>query len=101
MISNIIRTISIFLLGLFGSGASFSQTLTMVDSSHPKTSYRGLSIARDGSIWVSGSQGTIGKSTDEGKTWQWVNSAGSQKRDFRDVLAFDAQHALALAVDSP
>jgi hypothetical protein len=79
----------------------FSQTLTFLDSSQAEVSYRGMSIAQDGMIWISGSKGTIGKSPDNGKTWIWVNPTGFEKRDFRDIEAFDHQTALAMAVDSP
>lgn len=79
----------------------FSQTLQYADSSQTGVSFRGMSIAADGTIWVSGSKGTIGKSTDDGKTWNWVKPAGFQKRDFRDIEGFNANTALAMAVDSP
>ena len=34
-------------------------------------SFRGMSIPSDDVIWVSGSNGTIGKSVDAGKTWRF------------------------------
>lgn len=77
------------------------QTLVYLDSSQTGVSFRGMSIANDGAIWVSGSKGTIGKSTDAGKTWAWLNPAGFEKRDFRDIEAFSSNEALAMAVDSP
>ncbi len=60
-----------------------------------------MSICRDGTIWVSGSKGTIGKSTVESKNWTWVKPAGFQNRDFRDIEGFNSQTALAMMVDSP
>ena len=88
------------LFSLFVS-ESFSQTLQYADSSQTGVSFRGMSISADGTIWVSGSKGTIGKSTDNGKTWNWVKPAGFEKRDFRDIEGFNANTALAMAVDSP
>ncbi|HEX8355772.1 MAG TPA: hypothetical protein VF610_00085, partial [Segetibacter sp.] len=49
------------------------------------TSIRGMSIPAEKVIWVSGSNGTIGKSTDAGKTWRWIVVPGFEKRDFRDI----------------
>ena len=78
-----------------------SQSITVVDSSHNNVSFRGLSISLDRSVWVCGNRGTIGKSADGGKTWQWVNPTGYENRDFRDIEAFSSSTALAMAVDSP
>ncbi|MCU7550613.1 oxidoreductase [Chitinophagaceae bacterium LB-8] len=66
-----------------------------------KTSLRGLSVVNDRVIWVSGSNGTVGKSTDGGKTWKWVAVNGFEKRDFRDIHAFDATTAVVIAIDAP
>jgi hypothetical protein len=81
--------------------ALVAQVFTLVDSSRTGVSFRGLSMANERVVWVSGSKGTVGKSTDGGKTWHWVNPAGYDKRDFRDVEAMDEHTALAMAVDSP
>ena len=66
-----------------------------------KTSLRGLSVVSDRVVWVSGSGGTVGKSTDGGKTWKWLVVKGFEKRDFRDIEAFDATTAVIMAVDAP
>lgn len=66
-----------------------------------KTSLRGLSVVNDRVVWVSGSNGTIGKSTDGGDTWKWLVVKGFEKRDFRDIEAFDATTAVIIAVDTP
>ena len=66
-----------------------------------KTSIRGLSVVNDVVVWASGSNGTIGKSTDGGKTWKWSVIKGFEKRDFRDIEAFDAATAVVIAVDAP
>ncbi len=65
------------------------------------TSIRGMSIASEDVIWVSGSNGTIGKSVDRGATWRWMIVPGFEKRDFRDIEAFDSSTAIAMAVDNP
>jgi photosystem II stability/assembly factor-like uncharacterized protein len=66
-----------------------------------KTDIRGLSVVNDMVVWVSGSNGTIGKSTDGGKSWKWFVVKGFEKRDFRDIEAFDAATAVVIAVDAP
>jgi photosystem II stability/assembly factor-like uncharacterized protein len=66
-----------------------------------KTDIRGLSVVNDMVVWASGSNGTIGKSTDGGKSWKWFIVKGFEKRDFRDIEAFDAATAVVIAVDAP
>jgi len=66
-----------------------------------KISIRGLSVVNDKIIWVSGSNGAIGKSVDGGNTWQWITVKNFEKKDFRDIEAFDAQTAIIMAVSEP
>lgn len=66
-----------------------------------KTSLRGLSVVNDRVVWASGSNGTVGKSTNGGETWKWLVVKGFEKRDFRDIEAFDATTAVIIAVDTP
>jgi photosystem II stability/assembly factor-like uncharacterized protein len=66
-----------------------------------KTSIRGLSVVNDAIAWVSGSNGTVGRTSDGGKTWKWIIVKGFEKRDFRDIEAFDATTAVIMAVDAP
>lgn len=70
-------------------------------TSGTNTSIRGLSVVNDNVVWVSGSRGTIGRSTNGGKTWKWMVVKGFEKRDFRDIEAFDATTAVIIAVDTP
>ena len=66
-----------------------------------KTSLRGLSVVNDKIIWVSGSNGMIGRSIDSGNTWKWVQVKGFEKTDFRDIEAFDENIAVIMGVDAP
>lgn len=93
-----IGLLSIFSTFYFNANA---QTLTILDSSQKGVSFRGMSISSDGSIWVSGSKGTIGMSRNKGATWDWVNPIGYDNADFRDVHAFSWTTAIAMRVDSP
>lgn len=66
-----------------------------------KISFRGLSVAEDGSVWVSGSRGTIARSTDEGETFTYTQIKGYEKSDFRDIQAFDANRAVVMSSGTP
>jgi photosystem II stability/assembly factor-like uncharacterized protein len=65
------------------------------------TSIRGLSVVSDSIAWVSGSNGTIGITTDGGKKWKWTKPKGYEKLDFRDIEAFDDSHAVIVNAGSP
>jgi photosystem II stability/assembly factor-like uncharacterized protein len=66
-----------------------------------KTSLRGLSVVDDKTVWVSGSNGTVGRSLDSGHTWKWMKIKGFDSTDFRDIEAFDATTAIIMGVASP
>jgi photosystem II stability/assembly factor-like uncharacterized protein len=48
-------------------------------------------------IWISGSNGVILKSVDEGHTWQRLSVAEGDTLDFRGIVAFNAFTAYAMA----
>ena len=48
-------------------------------------------------IWASGSQGTVVRSTDSGKTWKRLRIPGTESMDFRGVQAFDAKTAYVMS----
>jgi len=60
--------------------------------------FRGVSAVDAQTAWVSGSGGTVLRTTDGGVTWANVSPAGAQKLDIRDVDAIDAQTAYALSI---
>lgn len=66
-----------------------------------KTSLRGLSVVTDNIVWVSGSNGVVGKSTNGGKDWKWFVVKGFETTDFRDIEAFDATTAVIMGVGEP
>jgi photosystem II stability/assembly factor-like uncharacterized protein len=70
-------------------------------TSGTKTSLRGLSVVDDNIVWVSGSNGSVGKSTDAGKTWQWMTVKGFEKNDFRDIEAFSDKIVIIMAIAEP
>lgn len=96
----VLLLLSFFLLALH---SAYSQKTVRVEviTLGVNTSLRGMSIPSAKVIWVSGSNGTIGKSVDAGKRWRWIIVPGFEKRDFRDIEAFDSSTAIAMAVDNP
>ena len=83
------------------STAQYNNPEVTVLTSGTKTSLRGLSVVNDMVVWVSGSNGTVGRSTDGGKNWKWISVKGFEKRDFRDIEAFNSTTAVIMAVDAP
>src|SRR5215510_592077 len=78
-------------------GLPFVEMLT----SGTQSSLRGLSVINDNVVWVSGSNGTVCKTTSGGKNWKWYTVKGFEKKEFRDIEAFDATTAVIIAVDEP
>jgi photosystem II stability/assembly factor-like uncharacterized protein len=66
-----------------------------------KVSIRGLSVVDDRTVWVSGSNGMVGRSADSGNTWKWMTVKGFEKTEFRDIEAFDDMTAVIMGIDSP
>ncbi len=80
----------------------FGQAYTLSPvASGTATSLRGMSIVSDQVAWVSGSNGSIGKTVDGGVTWQWLKPSGYEKLDFRDIEAFDSNKAVVVNAGSP
>ncbi|HXT19284.1 MAG TPA: oxidoreductase, partial [Thermoanaerobaculia bacterium] len=48
--------------------------------------------------WTSGSLGTVLRTVDGGSTWQNVGPPGTATLQFRDIEAFDADHAVILSI---
>ncbi|KUN23454.1 oxidoreductase [Streptomyces antibioticus] len=68
------------------------------DSGTPDVRFRGLSAVSRTTAWVSGTQGTVLRTTDGGATWRNVSPPGAQELQFRDIEAFDARRAVVLAI---
>jgi photosystem II stability/assembly factor-like uncharacterized protein len=83
-------------------GWAIAQTPSVeVLTSGTKTSLRGLSVVNDNIVWVSGSNGMVGKSTNAGKNWKWMQVNGFEKTDFRDIEAFDGNTAIIMGIAEP
>lgn len=64
-------------------------------------SIRSLSVPSDQIVWASGSKGMIARSIDAGKTFEWLQVKGYEKRDFRAMHAWNDQEAIIVAVAAP
>lgn len=88
----------LFLLPLLG----YAQHYELVSlNKGTNASLRGMSIVSDDVAWVSGSNGSIGKTSDGGKNWHWMQPAGYEKLDFRDIQGFDSLKAVVVNAGSP
>ena len=92
--------INIGLFTCFLSVVSTAQTVKLFNSGS-KASLRGLSVVTDNIIWVSGSDGTVGRSLDGGNSWNWTIVKGFEKTDFRDIEAFDKNTAIIMGIADP
>jgi photosystem II stability/assembly factor-like uncharacterized protein len=63
---------------------------------------RGVSAVSATTAWASGSLGTVLRTTDRGATWDEVGPPGTANLQFRDIEAFDADHAVIMSLgDNP
>src|SRR5215213_6601693 len=59
---------------------------------------RGLSAVSSQVAWASGSAGTVLRTVNGGGSWQQVGPPETSDLQFRDIEAFDAHHAVILAI---
>jgi len=97
------RKLSIVLAGLavIASGAGFTgqhQPSWQLTDTGSTARFRGLSPVSDRVAWVAGTAGTVLRTVDGGRHWASVGPAEAADLQFRDIKAFDAQHAVALTI---
>ncbi len=69
-----------------------------LEESHSTASLRGVDSVGAGTVWASGSGGTVLRSEDGGFLWQTcAMPKGAEKLDFRGVQAFDAKTAVVMS----
>lgn len=90
----------IFCLFLLHFKPAWAQKIYMLSIGNP-SSLRGLCPVNDRIIWVSGSGGTVGVSTDGGISWKWITVPRYEKTDFRDVEAFSETEAVIMGITDP
>lgn len=89
------RILITFLLLITAAVAQDASRVAAVGDSN----LRGVSAVSDQVVWVSGSKGTIARTTDGGKSWQRITPpAGAEAFDLRDIEAFSANVAYVMSV---
>jgi len=86
----------ILALPLFGQNFLFEKLI-----SNSKASFRGLDVISKKIAWVSGTGGTVLKTSDGGNTWKNVSVPNSSRVDFRDIEVFDKNNAIVMGISSP
>ncbi len=66
-----------------------------------KSTLRGLYAAGNGVVWVTGSEGTVRRTVDGGKTWSSPAPEGSETFEIRDVEAWGADTAVLQVAGQP
>src|SRR5262249_44717388 len=70
----------------------------VIEESDTTANLSGIHNVGDGIAWASGTQGTILRTTDEGKTWQRCTTPPNAERlDFRGIQAFDQNTAIVMS----
>ncbi|MFM8273037.1 MAG: WD40/YVTN/BNR-like repeat-containing protein [Gemmata sp.] len=82
------------LLGSGATGASAQWERQAIDTD---ADFRGLSVVDAKVAWVSGTNGTFGRTTDGGKTWSAGTVPGADKLDFRAVKAYGHRTAYLMS----
>jgi Photosynthesis system II assembly factor YCF48 len=85
---------------LLFSGTIRAQQIDILASGR-QVSLRGLSVVTNQIVWVSGSAGNVGLSTNGGRIWKWIQVPGYEKTDFRDIEGFSAREALIMGITLP
>jgi photosystem II stability/assembly factor-like uncharacterized protein len=69
-----------------------------IQDSHSTASLRGIHSIGQGVAWASGTEGTVLRTTDEGKNWQRCTTPPDAERlDFRGIQAFDQNTAIVMS----
>jgi photosystem II stability/assembly factor-like uncharacterized protein len=69
-----------------------------IQSAPTTADLRGIDSEGQGIAWASGSQGTVLRTIDDGKTWQrCATPHGAEALDFRGIQAFDAKTAIVMS----
>jgi len=69
--------------------------------SNCNASLRAISVVDTKTVWVSGSNGTILKTTDGGTSWNKCTIPNGMALDFRGIFAFNADTCIAINAGSP
>ena len=91
-----ILTIVLLMTGLAGAQSDYIGTAIAVNV--PTTaSLRGLSVVSREVVWASGTEGTVIRTVDGGKSWSVMQVPGAEALDFRGIKAFDDKTAVIIS----
>jgi photosystem II stability/assembly factor-like uncharacterized protein len=90
----------IFFIFCLLSGTGKAQQIKLLNTAKA-VSLRGLCPVTDQVIWISGSAGSVGLSTNGGRNWKWMRVPRYEKSDFRDIEAFSDTEAVIMGVTQP
>ncbi|HEU5265793.1 MAG TPA: hypothetical protein VFU35_03790, partial [Jatrophihabitans sp.] len=99
-----VRIASVLVAGLLALGVAAAPSSTadplpswtLLDTGST-SHFRGLAAVSSKVAWLGGYNGTVLRTVDGGQTWRDASPAGAQTLQFRDIAAFDARHAVAMA----
>ncbi len=109
MLTRPIRLSAVLALFLLASAAS-AQLATPSEPAEHRTvhlepltsvgdvSLRGVALEGSTTVWISGSAGTVLRSTDGGATWQSVAPPDTEQLDFRDLAILESGTVLVMSV---
>ncbi len=78
-------------------GAEPSTPLLTRQRLAPRVRFQAVSAVDSLTVWISGIQGAVARTTDGGATWQWRAVQGADSLQFRDVHAVDDMTAYLLS----
>src|SRR3982751_6428768 len=89
---------SLLILAMLSFVATIAPAQWVKQNVNTTAGLRGLAVANEKIVWASGTDGTVIRTIDGGKTWKVMTVPGAEKLDFRDIEAFDANTAYILSI---
>lgn len=78
--------------------AAYQLSWQLLDTPTGTARLRGLDPVSGRVVWASGSEGTVLRSTDGGRSWGSVGPEGAEALEFRDIEASSARNAVILSI---
>ena len=106
-IKSTIFILALFIISCTDQTKQISITDKIINTSPEKykipgnTSIRGLDVFDSETVWLSGSKGIFAVSSNKGKTWKSGTINNDTLLDFRDIVAFSKESAIAISAGSP
>lgn len=92
------KQLTLLLLIVLGIGVGVVDSQWVKQDVATTASFRGLSVVNENIVWASGTDGTVIRTIDGGKTWKIMHMPEPELLDYRDIEAFDANTAYALSI---